>query len=439
MNIMKVSVYPLRAAPGFFASVLMISLIFQGCGSETTSGPGGSASGPEGSLVFTTGCKDPQMLSPGAAPANLDCISWEYDGSGKLSLMHVNAGLNCCPGTIRAEIVIEGDSITITENEGEDSEPCRCLCLYDLGYEITGIEDGTYTLRFVEEYLQPGDGALEVTVDLAAEPEGSLCLPRSSYPWGAEYMAGDPAGLVASSTGCAAGDEFPYPGDRACISFTYDLEGHYLWMFHYNAGLNCCVDTIAGDYTFGPDLVVIEEIEVPEGMCDCICLHGVEHEIFNLEPGVYTFRFVEPYLPPGQEPLEFTIDVAEYDGRLGLRCVDRTGYPWGISDEEADKRTLRELYDAIVDYIGTPYCQWERDCRTIGVGSKPCGGPWEYLVYSASTLDEEVLSGLVGIHADFEDYMNRKYGYVSTCDVPPVPETRCIDGICTAVFPASTE
>jgi hypothetical protein len=55
-----------------------------------------------------------------------------------------------------------------------------------------------------------------------------------------------------------------------------------------------------------------------------------------------------------------------------------------------------------------------------------------YLIYSASTVDEEHLQGLVSEHASYEDYMNMKYGYMSTCDVPVPPILECRDGICGA-------
>ena len=142
-----------------------------------------------------------------------------------------------------------------------------------------------------------------------------------------------------------------------------------------------------------------------------------------------TIRFVEPYLPPGQDQLEITVDLS-LEGTWTF-CVPRDGYPWGEEpSEDDDQALLKALYDGIVEYIGTPYCSGDDDCRSIGTGSKPCGGPWHYLIYSASTVDEEYLQSLVSEHAAFEDYMNMKYGYISTCDVPVPPPLECHEGIC---------
>ncbi len=424
------------------ALVVFLSLIqIQGCGSDT-SGPEDVGGGVmRGSLVSATSCKDPEFLGTDAAPADLDCINWDYGSSGDLSIIHVNAGLNCCPGRIQADIMIRGDSILVKEDEGEDSYPCRCLCLYDLEYEFTGIDEGTYTVIFIEENLPDGDKPLAVTVDLAAEPEGSLCLPRTNYPWGQEYHATEPTGVLESSSSCSGDRLGDFPADQSCVTLTYDLAGEHLSIGHHNTALNCCIDSfnVTASYSFGADTIVIEEKEYPEwGLCDCICLHDVSHEIYNLEPGVYTFKFIEHYLPPGEDVLEFTVDLEEIAvGSPGyVFCLERQFYPWGMSEEERDKMILQGMYEDIVDYIGTPECEWEMDCRVIGVGSKPCGGPWHYLVYSASTLDESVLFDLVAEHAAFEDYMNRKYHYISTCDVPPVPETECVGGVCRAVYPA---
>jgi heat shock protein HslJ len=87
---------------------------------------------PLGQLVYATECKDGITAVRYDLPSNQECIVWKYDGSGRLRIIHVNACLNCCPGTIMGEIDIDGFNITISEAEGDDAVPCYCLCLYDL-------------------------------------------------------------------------------------------------------------------------------------------------------------------------------------------------------------------------------------------------------------------------------------------------------------------
>jgi len=138
---------------------------------------------PAGSLVTASDCKSGKLAIDGEDPSSVDCVEWTYAGDGTLAVTHVNAGLNCCPGTIAAEIEIIGSAIAITEREGDDAEPCDCLCLFDLDYEFSGLSAGPCTLTFHEAYLPSGAAVLTVTIDLATEPEGSFCVSRDTYPW----------------------------------------------------------------------------------------------------------------------------------------------------------------------------------------------------------------------------------------------------------------
>lgn len=99
-------------------------------------------------------------------------------------------------------------------------------------------------------------------------------------------------------------------------------------------------------------------------------------------------------------------------------------------DEKRDQATLSALRDNIVGMIGQPLCGGEGDCRYIAFGSKPCGGPWEYLIYSVSVTDSVELARKVNAYNDYEDMMNHKYGYFSDCGVPLPPSLSCENGVC---------
>jgi hypothetical protein len=416
--------------------MVSVLLLPAGCGDEITPTEGDPPTEVTGTLVHTTGCKE--NIYGLAAPTVLDCVSWDWDGSGTLALVHVNAALNCCPGTIVGLVDIDGGNITIEETEGDDAIMCHCLCLYDITYEISGIEGEEITITIVEQYLPEGAEVLAVTIDLAEEPEGSRCLQRTSYPWGAGFSGEEPAGTIDDYSGCkeltgTTESTLPFSADSSCIVVYTMPADSSLRIFHINTAYNCCVDALDGGFEFGEGTITITGREHPPGgLCDCICLYDVSYTIHNLDPGPWTITFVEPYLPPGQEQLEITVDLSQAGS--WTQCVHREGYPWGVTtSEEDDRAKLKELADAIIAYIGTPYCSGSDDCRYIGVGSKPCGGPWSYLIYSASTVDIDHLETLVRIHASFEEYMNIKYGYASTCDVPIPPLLECHDGICQAV------
>jgi hypothetical protein len=408
-------------------------LILPACGEDTDNRTAEPRYEPVGTLMEAAGCKTFEAKSPDETQAALDCIDWSYDGAGTLTITHINAALNCCPGTITADIEIAGTDILISEREGDDAEWCHCLCLYDLTYEFSNIQPDVYTVRFEELYLPEGAEILRTTIDLSTETSGFDCLHRSSYPWDTGGTGGDPIALVTSLEGCKSvitglDAASRAEGTQVCAFGTYDGLGT-LSLEQTNAGLNCCLDGLSAGVTVDGDLIEITHIEEPVGgWCDCICLYDVEIAVFNIDPGIYTIRIVEPYLGP-EDPIEFEVDLTSQG--IFHHCVLRSAYPWNdTSDEEQDRLILKEMYEGIVEYIGIPRCDGGGECRYVGIGSKPCGGPWHYLIYSLSAIDEEVLLFLVERHAQFEDYMNNRYGYNSTCDVPNPPDVRCNNGVC---------
>lgn len=417
--------------------ILSIVLLAHGCSDEITPPGNGVPTDISGMLVHTTGCKETIYGLDTGAPTDIDCISWGWDGSDTLSVVHINAGLNCCPGTIVGLVNVEGSSITIGESEGDDAIMCHCLCLYDLTYAISGISGGTITITFIEPYLPEGAEILTVTIDLDAEPTGTHCVDRNTYPWGSGQTGDDPVGVIDDYSGCkdlAGTYDYlqPFSTDSSCVVLNNFPADNLLRIYHINTAYNCCVDALDADFEFGESLITITGIEHPPGgFCDCICLYDINYSISNYDQGITTIRFVEPYRPAGQQQLEITVDLS-LEGTWTF-CVPREGYPWNEDTSEQDDQTkLKEMFDEIVDYIGTPYCSGEGDCRFIGVGSKPCGGPWSYLIYSAPTVDIDHLEHLINAHAAFENYMNMKYGYTSTCDVPAQPILECHEGICRA-------
>ena len=99
---------------------LLIGLLiaFHGC-SENDSEPLNPHMGdPVGTVVNSTGCKSFSDLYPGIEiPRDQDCIRYRYIEPGTLLLTHINAGFNCCPDTIYADIELKDDILSITEIE----------------------------------------------------------------------------------------------------------------------------------------------------------------------------------------------------------------------------------------------------------------------------------------------------------------------------------
>jgi hypothetical protein len=140
---------------------------------------------PMGTLLQYSSCKQFMQTTeaePFAPTPENDCIEFLYDGVRILTLKHINAGFNCCPGEITADIDIGSNRIIITENES--TQGCDCLCLFDLQYEIIDLPPGQYTIRIIEPYTHASDEPIVVNVDLRETPDGIFCFSRGHYPWG---------------------------------------------------------------------------------------------------------------------------------------------------------------------------------------------------------------------------------------------------------------
>lgn len=108
-----------------------------------------------------------------------------------------------------------------------------------------------------------------------------------------------PMGSIIGHSSCkdsmpsAKVDRDSLAGD--CVTYNYN-GSDLLTMKHVNAIFNCCPVIAANVQVIG-DLILVREIDslLDEG-CDCICRFDVDYRISNLPPGIYTIRFIEPYV-----------------------------------------------------------------------------------------------------------------------------------------------
>jgi len=158
-----------------FSATLVLLLATTGCDRlEST---------VSGKLISQSTCKSSKGESYNAGtPDDQSCAVYSYDGATKkLSVTHINAGFNCCPGKLKCIVALTGNTLEITERE--TSAMCSCNCLFDLKIEAEGINPQIYTIKFNEPYCG-GQEKLEFTVDLESNPLGSFCVTRKQYPWG---------------------------------------------------------------------------------------------------------------------------------------------------------------------------------------------------------------------------------------------------------------
>ncbi len=110
---------------------------------------------------------------------------------------------------------------------------------------------------------------------------------------------------------------------------------------------------------------------------------------------------------------------------------DRNGFNLDAAQPNNSER-LKVLRSLIEKEIGTPSANELSQCKLIAFGSKLCGGPSSYLVYSAVKTDESRLSQLVSEFNELQNRINEERKLYSDCAITPKPKVELVNGICTA-------
>ncbi len=87
----------------------------------------------------------------------------------------------------------------------------------------------------------------------------------------------------------------------------------------------------------------------------------------------------------------------------------------------------------IQNYINSFSCSESSGCDYIAFGSKPCGGPRTYLVFS-NEVDLNKLQKMVKDYNEMDDFYNKQTNAISDCiyQLPPT-EVKCVNGVCTII------
>ncbi len=102
--------------------------------------------------------------------------------------------------------------------------------------------------------------------------------------------------------------------------------------------------------------------------------------------------------------------------------------------QEEEQTKLDNMKTEIERLANTSTCGDNITCKFIAFGSKPCGGPWTYLVYSTS-IDTNKLEDLVEVYNQYEQDFNINWSIASDCAVTTPPTSvECENNICIAIY-----
>ncbi len=114
-----------------------------------------------------------------------------------------------------------------------------------------------------------------------------------------------------------------------------------------------------------------------------------------------------------------------YISFLSLSCSD------GNSNSVRKKEILQEKKQNILKYINSFDCSG--GCNYMAFGSKPCGGPREYLLFS-STVNESLLQEMVNEYNLLDLQYNILTNAISDCALVSPPNlVECQNGDCKMI------
>ena len=101
---------------------------------------------------------------------------------------------------------------------------------------------------------------------------------------------------------------------------------------------------------------------------------------------------------------------------------------------ESDRAALDVQREEIVTFANSCQCTSNSECAYIGLGSKPCGGPWGYIAYS-TCVDTQILYMMIDTYNRDEEAYNQRWGIISDCMVVPAPDSvGCLNGVCVKYY-----
>lgn len=110
-------------------------------------------------------------------------------------------------------------------------------------------------------------------------------------------------------------------------------------------------------------------------------------------------------------------DCKESNGSFSQRCTER----------------MKQLDETIRRYTNNT-CRHSAECKTVGYGTKLCGGPALYLPYSRTSDSETSFMNEVmeynALSRIYADYISKKLGIVSDCALVRDPGAVCINSRC---------
>lgn len=75
-------------------------------------------------------------------------------------------------------------------------------------------------------------------------------------------------------------------------------------------------------------------------------------------------------------------------------------------------------------------CSQDEDCQALGLGSRPCGGPADFIAVSTMNTNYDQILTLADELEEKSRIKNIQQGLAGTCDMIVPPDIRCVSNVC---------
>ncbi len=88
------------------------------------------------------------------------------------------------------------------------------------------------------------------------------------------------------------------------------------------------------------------------------------------------------------------------------------------------------LNDDVLRLSQPAKCRVGSDCAALPMGSKPCGGPWKYVLYSKNNRKLAKLKQRLTEYNKLDQRINESQQTMSDCSMTMQPDLKCINSMC---------
>ncbi len=112
-------------------------------------------------------------------------------------------------------------------------------------------------------------------------------------------------------------------------------------------------------------------------------------------------------------------------GLIAASFLGLAGVAAAVDPAAASASAAADAHARMSTLIGDAACDSQDQCRTVGIGARPCGGPESWLAWSTKSTDPHALQEAAQAQAKASKDENQHSGLASDCRARPEPTVVC--------------